>query len=410
MRLMKSALARSFAIIAGCCAISISARSAAQAAPDPRSCRPLGAWGTVCPGSDLGPNPDSRPSGQLTPQASIGAESWSTIRTNAPPAPRFWASSVFAESLNAMIVFAGRQNAPGPWFGDTWALDIGSSRWRLLGARGPSSPAGRDRSSVVYDSDRNRLVIYGGFSGYAGYVNDVWSLDFRTQEWTEVATAGTPPHDRESHAAFYDAARHRMIVFGGEYWDGSSWHILTDLWSLNLDTMEWAELSPTGEPPPTTGHASAYDPARGILYVYGGADLSINYFSDRLWRLNVRTLEWSDSTSAGNNPGPRDDFSLVYDPTADRLIMYGGHSTDGTSGAFYDSVWALTISSMVWTEIVPSGEAPHFLFGHTAVHDGRTRMYSWGGLIDVTPECSDKTFSMKRGKTVDLSGRRSKNR
>ena len=84
------------------------------------------------------------------------------------------------------------------------------------------------------------MLVFGGNTG--ALQNDVWALSLAgTPEWTQLIPSGTLPIARAWHTAIYDSARDRMLVFGGsDYW--SSYR--NDVWVL-----EWS--SGTGVEPPT---------------------------------------------------------------------------------------------------------------------------------------------------------------
>ncbi len=82
-------------------------------------------------------------------------------------------------------------------------------------------------------------------------------LDPSAPAWNRLESAG--PSARWGHAAVYDDARHRMLVFGGQSADGE----LADLWSLDLDRETWTKLSPSGPAPAARVNPSAVvDPSR----------------------------------------------------------------------------------------------------------------------------------------------------
>src|SRR5262249_17570221 len=66
-------------------------------------------------------------------------------------------------------------------------------------------PAGpRSGPAIVYDSARQRPVLFGGSTG-SGDLGDTWEWDGPT--WTQRATTGPSP--RHGHAMAYDSARQR---------------------------------------------------------------------------------------------------------------------------------------------------------------------------------------------------------
>jgi hypothetical protein len=136
--------------------------------------------------------------------------------------------------------------------------------WNLLS--GPE----RFASSAIYDPVRDRMLVFGSTRG--GFLNDVWALSLAgAPTWTKLTPTGTPPGGRIFQSAIYDSARDRMVVFGGYYYDGSD-HYLNDVWALSLaGTPAWTQLTPSGTPPTARCyHSAIYDPVRDRMVVFGG--------------------------------------------------------------------------------------------------------------------------------------------
>src|ERR1044071_5072371 len=109
----------------------------------------------------------------------------------------------------------------------------GQSRpWKNVTTVGPHP---RANHGMVYDSARNRMVVYGGFfwppdSEIGDYLWDTWELDGTT--WSLRTTTGAGA--LTNHARTYDSARGRVVLFGGNVggvlgntweWDGTSWSL-----------------------------------------------------------------------------------------------------------------------------------------------------------------------------------------
>src|SRR5581483_9103274 len=95
-------------------------------------------------------------------------------------------------------------------------------------------PAVRVAHSAVYDVASNRMIVMGGRSGSV-QLNDVWVLSNANglggpPSWMQLLPGGTPPPPRGLHAAVYDAATNRMIIFGGGTGTGGSYD---DVWVLS---------------------------------------------------------------------------------------------------------------------------------------------------------------------------------
>jgi galactose oxidase-like protein/Kelch motif protein len=217
---------------------------------------------------------------------------WSaTSVSGSPPAARAGHTAIYDPVRDRMIVFGGETNVST--FNDVWALWLaGSPVWIALDPMG-SPPVARSYHTAIYDPLRDRMIVFGGAGGgsllndvwalsLAGTPkpNELDDADV----WSELAPAGSPPTARAEHTAIYDPVRDRMVVFGGE--DSSNFPFCNDAWALSLaGTPTWSALAPAGiQPLGCAGHAAIYDAARNRMVVFGGLNgLYSNY---------VYALEW----------------------------------------------------------------------------------------------------------------------
>lgn len=184
-----------------------------------------------------------------------------------------------------------------------------------------------------------------------------------------------PPARRVDCRAAYDTKGHRMIVFGGLY----NATTFRDAWAL-ADGSEggWEELFPGGKPPPSRwGHSIVYDPSRNRMLVFGGNNQSVS-FGD-LWSLSLSSVpSWTELAPGGPRPSPRLGHSAIYDPVRRRMIVFGGFD-----GRRRNDVWALTLGSESprWERIPARGALPPERNAHVAVYDAaRDRMVVFAGV------------------------------
>lgn len=210
-----------------------------------------------------------------------GTPTWAQLSpTGGPPNLRQSPQAVYDSATNRMMVFGGMTNACGSLSNDVWVLQNanglgGTPIWTQLLPVG--GPVPRASHSAVYDSANNRMVVFGGGTA-TGSVNDVWVLQnangIGTPLWTQLNPTGVPPSARSSHAAMYDLANNRMVVFGGVGGVDVSGR-LNDVWVLvnanGVGTPAWTQLSPTGVPPSVRdSHTAVYNPAMNRMVVFAG--------------------------------------------------------------------------------------------------------------------------------------------
>lgn len=133
--------------------------------------------------------------------------------------------------------------------------------WRQISDIGPKPRQGHD---MVYDPDRDRVILFGGFvKGMpAGKerATDTWEWD--GENWIQMEDIGPP--GRTQFGMAYDSSRKRVVVYGGI---GNANQYLTDTWEW--DGTLWTQVANSG-PSNLGGHAMTYDKRNGYCLLYGG--------------------------------------------------------------------------------------------------------------------------------------------
>ncbi|MEZ4368565.1 MAG: kelch repeat-containing protein [Kofleriaceae bacterium] len=175
------------------------------------------------------------------------------------------------------------------------------------------APLDRADAVAVYDPARARLVLFGGqvSAGGGTYLNDTWEWDGAT--WFEALPPTLPPA-RASAAAFYDQARHRIVMFGGRGNGGA----LADTWTW--DGAAWRQPASAASPTPRSGAAATYDGVRGEGLLFGGSGAAT---VDDTWRWTA--AGWILATPA-TRPPPRQLHAMAFDPAAGEVVLFGGQS------------------------------------------------------------------------------------
>jgi hypothetical protein len=199
--------------------------------------------------------------------------SWSELSPlGTRPAFREMHTAVFDPVGERMVVYAGHCYV---YRTDVWTLSLaGTPTWIQI-APGGGWPVGRARASAVYDPAAHRMLVYGGYSQSGSTetaYDELWSLSLGVSpRWTQLTPGGEPPPAGYWHSAVWDPARGRMLVFGGRGLGGTPAE-RTDTWSLALgDAPAWTRLQPLGDPEPRAQHSAVFDAARDRMVVFGGS-------------------------------------------------------------------------------------------------------------------------------------------
>lgn len=283
------------------------------------------------------------------------------------PSPRGELTGVLDGARGRIVVYGGNTAAPVmcmPMYDlvdEMWAFHLDCASWERLTPAG--GPGVRARHASTIDTSRNRMLLFagrlrmsGGFGSYVNF-NDVWAFDLATDTWSELATTGGPPSARSSAIMQYDAARDRVIVFGGN--DSTSGLTLTglgDTWSLDLATNTWSEIVGAG-PPARLFHASALTGDR--IVIFGGTPNFDGPFYDDTWAFDLTTDTWSEVPATGEIPDARFGAEAFHDVAGGRFMIAFGH--DGTAIGNRNDVYALDLATSTWSNVRPGdayGGAP----------------------------------------------------
>ena len=182
---------------------------------------------------------------------------------------------------------------------ETWAYDPGSNVWTEMSPA--TAPEGRWLYSMVYDSESDRVILFGGVHGSenvgSNYRADTWAYDFNSDTWEELTTTGSPS-ERGGHRLAYDSESDRVVLFGGARLDTS----YNDTWLFDYNTLTWQDMNPTTSPSVRSLYGSAYDWESDRVIIYGGAynglhiePSSGSYISNsqgKTWAYDVNTNTW----------------------------------------------------------------------------------------------------------------------
>ncbi len=223
---------------------------------------------------------------------------------------------------------------------ETWLFEAG--RWSLATGAMPSARSG---AAMAYDAARDRIVLFGGYQSpptTPSLISDTWLFDGQT--WTRDLGA-THPTGKWSQTMAYDPIAGCVVLFGGRLddetweWDGSAW-----------TRRSAGGLANSG---PGFGLASmTYDPGRGRVVLFLGAP------NVALWGWDHVSGKWDD-LSPSLEPSPRAYAVVAWNATRRALTLFGGEFF-GTAISYLGDTWELgpTGWQTVATEAAPeaSGE------------------------------------------------------
>lgn len=290
-----------------------------------------------------------------SPASTFASTQWRLVS----PGPRSSHAMAYDSNRNRVIVFGGiAERIPsGPvYFDDT--LEWDGNVWQRRNVE--DAPGPRMQHAMVFDSARGHVLLFGGYRETQQHYSDTWAWDGAT--WTRVANTGPSP--RYGHAMAYDIARQRVVLFGGHALGTAS----RETWEW--DGSMWALRSDTG-PPATVFHAMAYDAGRQRVVLFGGN--TTDGISNQVWEWDGK--EWSHRGSGG--PSARAFHSLVYDDVRGEVLLFAGLGGDLRFG----DTWSW--DGTVWTQLASGGAGSRY--AHAAAYDtSRSRAVLFGGNVHIS--------------------------
>jgi N-acetylneuraminic acid mutarotase len=198
----------------------------------------------------------------------------------------------------------------------------------LAGSAWAVYPTARNYGRMVYNPVSTHTILFGGTTAVdAGTklsyeLDDTW--DWNGAHWTQLFPATTPPA-RYAHVMVWDSKRNRIVMFGGR--SGNNKQDLNDTWIYQ--NGDWTQLQPAQAPPARVLAGGAYDPVRDRVIVFGGLTISsdnktLTHYYDT-WEFDGTT--WTQVLADGPHV---DKPLLVWDAARTQTTLLGVDSTLAT--------------------------------------------------------------------------------
>jgi len=321
---------------------------------------------------------------------------WSKLLPAISPGARHASAMVWDSQRGRAVLFGGmREDQLGddPSFTlgmplqDTWEWDPATPGWTERTAVG-NKPNARYGHAMAYDPSRGVTVLAGGFDiGTGDGLADLWEWDPATATWAQRldGSEANLPSGRLYASLVADSARSRLVLLAGVTLSPPSLAPIAfaDVWDLEPAAEAFTNRTPPSSqntwPPRRSGHAMAFCPATGRMYVFGGADQTGAPLDD-LWEWDGST--WSQIQS-DVRPAPRWDTAMAYDPVRKSLILFGGVGNPplpyADANGYLRDTWEWQSSTRKWSQLFPAS-GPDAVSMHGMVTDsGRAKVLLYGG-------------------------------
>ncbi len=305
------------------------------------------------------------------------------VAPGAPGLARSNHSMVWDSQDDQLLIFGGI-DSQGNLLNDLWAYRPASNSWTNLTPLNPaaasdcssSSPAPRMNAAMVWDSVDQEVLLYGGEGNDGSYLGDLWAYSPAKGSWTALACSGNGPGARGGAGVAWNGSQ--MFILDGLGASGP----LSDFWAYS-PAAGWSRIAPTTPLGARAYPAMSWNSKDGRLYVFGG--LKGNAQQGDFYAYAPGS-GWSAITPGnGSAPLARQQAMSAWDSANNVFLLMGGYETNNDTT--YSAMWAYAPAQNAWwqitslqnsssTSVIPSRMASVMIWDST---DNRAYVYAGSG-------------------------------
>lgn len=163
----------------------------------------------------------------------------------AAPSGRYNHTMVWDSTREQIILYAGNGSTSGASplpLDDVWTFDPQTSAWREIAVEG-NKPNGRMWHEAFWDAQRERMIVFGGgdetaFNLDAKYFKEVYAFDPVEPRWSQMHNGrNDAPDGRFWSRMVHDTQNDVYVMFAGH--DDTNLGNVNDTWTFDPNTREW---------------------------------------------------------------------------------------------------------------------------------------------------------------------------
>ena len=265
----------------------------------------------------------------------------------------FFHRMVYDSESDLIFLYGGEKNEMGD-YEECWTYDTDLNLWSILDVKCSNEVA------IAYDSGSDRIIIYKGLS------YKTWKLTGATYSFDLNTTTRENPKPENIPFGYagaqlaYDSESDQTILFGGI---DLSMNFFNDTYAFHLGSNTWQQQNPAIVPPGRVYHFMAYHPTLDRVIMFGGTLAMGEEGADVTWLYDYNTDTWS-TVNTEVTPVARSNSAMVYVSSLDQVLMFGGMSSEGV----LNDTWAFDHVNNTWIELSPES-APTARGWHAMAYD-----------------------------------------
>jgi hypothetical protein len=322
-------------------------------------------------------------------------EKWYSVTPPSSPPKRGYADMVYDSEHKVMVLFGG-SDVIGSLvvYQDTWIYNVTSNTWTNV-TNSSRVPSKREEHAMAYDSLNKKVILFGGYDGSDTYnMNDTWEFNWTDKGWYEInIPVDKRPQRRRNHEMVYDSESERIIMFGGLIYPVVT---MNDTWVFNYTDKRWYNITPELEtiPPDVQMHKMAYVSKHDLVFLFGGETEPEVVRLHETWLLNY--------TAGGKGANPRSCGSL--DQNQSCQLIWSVNTTGVPGKAYkidvnFSSSYSKIEPNKTKYAVVSINRPPRIW--NLVVRDTMGNPIDWTGtgvVVNITVNVSDENLDYVEGK------------
>jgi MYXO-CTERM domain-containing protein len=273
-------------------------------------------------------------------------KTWAQVAANVRPPARSDAGLAYDPARKSLILYGGNDNYSGTAFGDTWEWTSAGTWVQLSPASSPDPLMGH---GMVTDTARNKILLFGGMSGYmwlgtGAYVdpirNEVWEWDGLTMTWTNRTPPASvsAPSAREYPLLAYEEGRQKMFLYDGTNYGSDA----TLFWEWDPLSAGWTTRSTADALGYGYALALGYDSIRRREVLLTDPNNSSSGVQ-QTWEVESKGPTWYVRALA-TTPGAVYGATTAFDGARGVVVLFGGQTT--SSGSLGSETWEYSVTNL----------------------------------------------------------------